>query len=75
MGTSSLCVNGTSVILTSTNTGFPISSDVVSFTGASTGASASGSSSSIAKRGASFDQVSTLLPVAVACAALAFVVI
>ena len=71
-GTSSLCVNGTGVTLASTNTGFSIPSDDVSFTGASAGNSSSTapSASATAKSGAGFIQVSAVLYVAVACAAL-----
>ena len=75
-GTSSSCVNGSGVSLASSTTGFEISTNDISFTGASSSASASGSSaapsaSATAKSGAGFIQVSAILFVAVVGAAVA----
>lgn len=62
-----MCVNGTGVTLASTNNGFPISSDDVSFT--STSASSSPSvgpgASATAKSGAGFVKARGVLSVAI----------
>lgn len=76
-GTSTACTNGTGVTLASTNTGFEISSEDVSFTGgvnasaSSSSTTAAPSASQTAKSGAGFVQVSAGMFVGVLCAAAA----
>lgn len=77
--TNSVCTNGTGVTLVSTNVGFEISSDNISFSGGSnrnasgstTSSGGSPAASQTAKSGADFIQISSALFAGVVFAAIA----